>query len=259
MLTSSFIILEKEFGQDQQDYSRSDLKAFYESAGVHGYAKIPRLEVAMSMLRGIRAERMLDLGCGDGSITRSIGSIVSAQELFGVDISREAVAKALSQDVKAVELDLNHERLPFDDEYFDLVVALELIEHLLDPDALVEEMKRVVGSSGTILLSTPNLANWMNRVMLLLGYQPWGTEVSTRIGSLGKAFAGQKDPVGHLRLFTLRGFKDFSTFHGCYIKRAQGAAFLHHGTLGLLDSIISRRLSLAPVLVFCLGRSDILA
>lgn len=82
--------------------------------------------------------------------------------MYGVHISTEAITRALSKNVKPLQLDLNEEKLPFDDESFDLVVVLELIYHLLDPDAAIEEMKRVLSPDGMLLLSTPNLANWMN-------------------------------------------------------------------------------------------------
>ena len=230
------------------------MKGFYESSGVHGYSQIPRLETAMTLLKNVKANRVLDLGCGDGTISCKIGSLVSAQEIHGADISKEAVRRALSRGVKAIQLDLNEQKMPFIRGSFDLVVALELIEHLTDPDGVIEEMARVLSFGGLILLSTPNLANWMNRITILFGFQPWGTEVSTRMANFGKAFAKQETPVGHLRMFTLRSFKEFILFHGLCVKEVRGANFSQNGFLGLLDSILSRQPSLAPVIIFLLGK-----
>jgi len=61
-----------------------------------------------------------------------------------------------------------------------IVIMSELIEHLVDPDATLDEALRVLVPGGTLLLSTPNLAAWYNRALLLFGVQPVFTEVSLR-------------------------------------------------------------------------------
>ena len=229
-------------------------KRIYEGTEAHRYASLPRINYVENLLSGVKSSLILDLGCGDGSIARRIGSIVSADEVFGADILREAVEKANSLGVKCFQIDLNKDVLPFDDEYFDLCIALELIEHLIDPDVFIKEVKRVMKPNGIFLLSTPNLASWMNRILLLFGYQPWATEVSTSDSRFGKRFKGQQRPVGHLRLFTLNAFRDFATFHGLRIIQANGVNFLQHGFLGLIDSIVSRCPSLASILVLLLEK-----
>ncbi|MEM2506178.1 MAG: hypothetical protein QXF61_03955 [Nitrososphaeria archaeon] len=64
------------------------------------------------------------------------------------------------------------------------------------------------------MLSTPNLASWVNRLMLPLWYQPYNVEVSTKIlaGVPLKACTFTK-PTGHIRAFTLRALKELLSFH----------------------------------------------
>ena len=69
----------------------------------------------------------------------------------GVDIDREHVEIAKSHGMDARHCDLNHDRLPFGDESFDLIFAGEVIEHLIDTDGFLSELSRCVrrGGAGT--------------------------------------------------------------------------------------------------------------
>src|SRR5436190_7101970 len=87
---------------------------------------------------GAAAGRVLDLGCGTG-----YGSAIlvagGARAVVGVDRSPSAIAHAATQHPgRYVIADAG--ALPFADAAFDLVVALELIEHLVRPEVLVGEM-----------------------------------------------------------------------------------------------------------------------
>lgn len=73
----------------------------------------------------------------------------------------------------------------------DLVIALEIIEHLFDTDHFLAEIARVLKPGGYLILSTPNLASLTNRLKLLFGYYPKYLEYS-RTGA------------GHLHLYTPR-------------------------------------------------------
>ena len=60
------------------------------------------------------------------------------------------------------------------------MIMSELIEHLVDTDSAVDEVRRVLRPGGVLLLSTPNLAAWFNRGLVGLGIQPVFSEVSLR-------------------------------------------------------------------------------
>ena len=97
-------------------------------------------------------ERALDLGCGDGRLTREL----DATEVTAADVSSVALARAARwvRDARMVELEPDAV-LPFEDGSFDLVLCSETIEHVRDVQLLLSEIRRVLRPGGTLALTTP--------------------------------------------------------------------------------------------------------
>lgn len=105
----------------------------------------------------VQGKRVLDVACGEGYGTRLLKSW-GAAEVIGVDISAEAIEKASALfSAEGVQF-LRHaaEQLPFENDSFDVIVSFETIEHVDSPERFLEEIRRVVKFSGTVLLSCPN-------------------------------------------------------------------------------------------------------
>ncbi|HEX4274238.1 MAG TPA: methyltransferase domain-containing protein [Bryobacteraceae bacterium] len=118
-----------------------------------------------------RSPKILDAGCGSGYGTAEFpgtGAVVA------MDVSAEAVAHARRTFHRpgADFLQGACESLPFGDGSFDLVVAFEVIEHLEHWPRLLAEARRVLGKSGTLLVSTPNKA-WYGESRAEAGANPW--------------------------------------------------------------------------------------
>lgn len=94
--------------------------------------------------------RVLDLGCGLGCMGRLKPD--SAIEIYGLDIDEGAVAQA-AQYENAQVWNLETQRLPFDGEYFDAVLAKDILEHLQTPWVLVEEIYRTLRPGGIVIAS----------------------------------------------------------------------------------------------------------
>jgi uncharacterized protein YbaR (Trm112 family) len=139
-----------------------------------------------------------------------------------------ALERARGRGLTLVRATLDHGGLPLPDEAVDVVVFSEVIEHLVDTDAALDELVRVLRPGGSLLLSTPNLAAWFNRGLLLAGVQPVFTEVSLQriYGRPGH------EVVGHLRVFTRAALLGLLRGHELDIVAVRGAAY--HDTPRLL-------------------------
>lgn len=110
---------------------------------------------------------ILDVGCAKGYFGKAL--IKKGARVVGIDISKIVVkeAKKILTDAKIV--DLNTDKLPFKNKEFDIVVASEIIEHLLSPVDVLKDLNRVLKVDGELIISTPNLLYWGNRVKFLKG------------------------------------------------------------------------------------------
>jgi SAM-dependent methyltransferase len=100
--------------------------------------------------------RVLDVGCGTGTM---LGYLSRYGKAEGVDADPEAVQFCHQRGVERVRL-VESGPLPHDPETFDLVTALDVIEHVDDDAGMVREMERVLRRGGTLLVSVPAY-RWM--------------------------------------------------------------------------------------------------
>ncbi|MFD4527425.1 class I SAM-dependent methyltransferase [Streptomyces sp. NPDC058470] len=206
--------------------------------GLRDFYEDPAVPVASGSARSLRQARMLaaalgpatagaktvlDVGCGDGSAAATAAPLLAGHRLVGVDWSQDALRRAHAHVPYAVRGELTDGGLPFATGSADAVLFSEVIEHLVDPDSALDELRRVLRPGGHLMLSTPNLAAWYNRALLLAGVQPVFSEVSLR------AIHGRpgKEVVGHLRLYTARALREFVSAAGFEVVRLKGAPF--HG------------------------------
>ena len=131
-------------------------------------------------------KKVLDVGCGNGEIDKLL--IENNNEVNGIDISETCVRKAKEVGVSAVICDLENEDFPFEDK-FDVILAAEIIEHVIDTDRFLQKIASSLKSDGELVLTTPNLAALGRRLLLLANKNPH-IEVSL-----------EKDSAGHVRYF----------------------------------------------------------
>lgn len=112
------------------------------------------------------AGRWVDLGCGQGEFLEQTGD--RGRHALGLDFYR---ANAMAAGHPALVADLNHP-LPFRDASLDGVTLIEVIEHIVRAESLVEEMARVVRPGGWLVLTTPNVVHLTYRWRALTGHAP---------------------------------------------------------------------------------------
>ncbi|MEU7578939.1 class I SAM-dependent methyltransferase [Streptomyces sp. NPDC041068] len=234
------------------------LRDFYEDPAVpvaSGDARSLRQARILAAALGpatARTATVLDIGCGDGTAAATAAPLLAGHRVIGVDWSQDALKRAHARLPYVVRGELTDGGLPFADGAADAVLFSEVIEHLVDPDSALDELRRVLRPGGHLMLSTPNLAAWYNRGLLLAGVQPVFSEVSLR-GIHGRP---GKEVVGHLRLYTARALREFVTACGFDVVRLSGAPF--HGVprpLRALDRLACAVPGAASILLLHARRS----
>ncbi|MEM3374122.1 MAG: class I SAM-dependent methyltransferase [Candidatus Woesearchaeota archaeon] len=109
-----------------------------------------------------KGHRLLDVGAGTGIYSKLAKKI--GYEVYAIDYNPE-ICKF--KEIKILFCDLNTQKLPFLDNYFDVVIMTEVIEHLYNTGFILSEINRVLKEKGILYLTTPNLANLKNKLWFL--------------------------------------------------------------------------------------------
>jgi len=141
-----------------------------------------------------RPRRVLEVGCGEGLVIHYLSRRLPGARIDGLELDAGALARAraLCPEVSLVRGDLF--TLPFRNGSYDLVLCLEVLEHLPEPGRALQEVRRV--SAGGCLLSVPH-------------------EPFFRLGNLvrGKHLRRLGDPADHLQHWSARAFRAFCGRH----------------------------------------------
>ncbi len=192
-------------------YQKNYAKNLYEASERYGYF--------IKIMKKHNPSTILDLGCGDGSFAVKLAENFDNTKIYGIDVSQEAINYAKDKGIIASVVNIDYEKLPFKGEFFDFVFAGEIIEHLVNVDHFLEEIFRILSPEGKLLLTTPNLASWFNRISLFLGYQPINSDISWKY-SFGHLI--KMKPMGHLRLFTSKALLKLLNQYNFNIMKIKG-------------------------------------
>ena len=106
---------------------------------------------------------LIDVGCGSGSLWPFV------QHRFQHYLGLDAVAyEGFPSDGQFLQVDLDNGRIPLPDESADVVAAVETIEHLENPRALVRELLRLTKPDGWVILTTPNQLSLLSLLTLMI-------------------------------------------------------------------------------------------
>lgn len=214
-----------------------------------------REEIALRFISGVSPSRTIDLGCGDGLFLSHLRKRLAASALLeGAEASDYQQELAVNRTgLKIRKLDLETD-LPSLSERYDMIYSGEVIEHVVNPDKFLKDVRRILCDGGHLVLTTPNLNSWLSRIMFLLGLPPANYEFSSVNSSVGyswlKPLKKQISPVGHIRLFNRCALIDLLKANGFEIICISGARLVNMPrALKPLDFLISCWPSLSSVLV----------
>jgi SAM-dependent methyltransferase len=176
-------------------------------------ADIKRLDFIINTLKAQLPEgaEVLDVGCGNGVISRSLGA--RGFVVKGVDVSEKAIEKARALNTfPNVRFDVvSAEQLVADGQRFHAVICSEVLEHLNDPGKLLRVLHQILHDTGVLIVTVPNGKGprelFVTRpVIALQKKNNWAWRMVSGIkrafGYKGTTVQSDADDLTHIQFFT---------------------------------------------------------
>jgi SAM-dependent methyltransferase len=211
-------------GREDVSIAERRLRAFYDLRAREEPDHDPearlRFRKALAAAELRPGARVLDVGAKRGVLGQSAREIGLDIAYMGADLSAENVALAREVGLDVREIDVT-KQLPFPDGAFDCVFCLELLEHLVSPLTLLEEIRRVLRDDGRVVVSVPSPYSWV--------------EVARELFRI-------HDSEGHLNSFTTPLMENLAALAGFRIERRLGTSVRIPKTTRLIatNSILAR-------------------
>lgn len=132
-----------------------------------------RLDLALVADQVFPGSRVLDLGCGQGSLLRHLMDAKGCTGT-GVEIDPDAVVAAIRRGVPVIERDVEDALVDLGDDSYDTVVLSRTLQTMLRPEFVLGQMARV---AERLVVSVPNFGYYRNRLRLLGGRMPVSKEI----------------------------------------------------------------------------------
>lgn len=133
-------------------------QCFYDDWGVH---YVSTIEFLLGRLRDMSPETIVDVGCGDGRMTRELALQFPGRRVIGIDYSARAIAlaKALNSDLAGIEFTRLDITRPHGLPSSDAAILMEVFEHIPPEDCreFLEGLRKLLQPDGTLLLTVPHV------------------------------------------------------------------------------------------------------
>jgi SAM-dependent methyltransferase len=134
----------------------------------HGeYFSLARTEI--EPLLPENTERILELGCGSGATIKWLRGVRNVQFAAAIELNTQAAALARNSIDQVVSVDFENHPVDFEPKSFDLILALDVLEHLTDPWDAVARLHAFLKPGGSLIASIPNVGHYEVLVPLLGG------------------------------------------------------------------------------------------
>lgn len=152
--------------QNHPQVAISRIESAAPGSGIDGYAGKPSAYFAGARADFVDAMTtdnkswVLEVGCGSGETGALAKSRGKAGHYVGIELFPAAGARAGRVLEQVLIADVEKLELPWPDATFDAVVLSEVLEHLVEPWALLSRLARVVKPGGMVFASSPNVSHW---------------------------------------------------------------------------------------------------
>ena len=167
------------------------------------------LEKAARMLE---ISKCVDIGCGYGGDLSIVSKHHPKAELFGIDTAFGNRDQLQSRGIKTLSLNIENEKLPFEDGSIDFIIANQVLEHTKEIFWINHEIFRCLKTGGALFLGVPNLLSLHNRILMLFGFHPTAHKLTS----------------AHVRVFSKRDTLIFYNDIGnsfCKVEKYWGSQF----------------------------------
>jgi 2-polyprenyl-3-methyl-5-hydroxy-6-metoxy-1,4-benzoquinol methylase len=211
------------------------------------YVEEPQLDTVSNQRNQIVTQflpssgNLLEIGVWQGENTKAFLKKFKGNA-YGMDLSLKIMEKAIPLFKEAKACDVGSDVFPWDDEMFDSCICTEVIEHIFDTDHMLIQIHRILKKEGVLVISTPNLSSFTNRILIgLFGWQPLATEVSCRVSNFGNPLRKSLKPAGHIRDFTYAAFRDIVESHGFTLEASRSIPIVQKQPFLFLEKFLSKR------------------
>jgi 2-polyprenyl-3-methyl-5-hydroxy-6-metoxy-1,4-benzoquinol methylase len=146
----------------------------------------------------IKQGSVLDVGCYDGAF---LSTLARAYTRYGIEISDKA--RQIAEADGTVILASDFEHIPQAPSEFDAVTAFDLLEHTIDPAAILSQMSRIARRGGFVIVSSGNTASWSWRLM---GSRYWYAAIPEHQSFINPAWCRRTAASAGLNLLETRFF-----------------------------------------------------
>jgi len=133
------------------------MKRLYDQK-VPEYYQSARKEI-LPLLPG-SSKRVLELGCGEGATLEWLKHIQYCEEVWGIELTNAAAQVAKHRADQIIVADIEKDSVCLPNNYFDLILCLDVFEHLEDPWRVINMLVTWLRPQGTLLASIPNIRYW---------------------------------------------------------------------------------------------------
>ncbi|MCX6722943.1 MAG: class I SAM-dependent methyltransferase [Candidatus Staskawiczbacteria bacterium] len=130
-----------------------------------------RLDKIVNLILPEKGKNILDVGCGEGHLIEKLHAKEPNNQYYGIDITDVTLKSSIARCPYEKNKKMDTKYLNFPDQYFDVVVVSEVLEHIQDYELAVKEIKRIVKDGGYLIITFPNELLW-TFCRLMLGRKP---------------------------------------------------------------------------------------
>jgi SAM-dependent methyltransferase len=175
---------------------------------------------------------IFEIGCGSGQTLSYLKSTGRCDWVGGMEIFPAAAQAARGKLDFVLEGNIEKVSLPFEESYFDIVLCLDVLEHLLDPSSVIKQLHTLLKPGGILICSIPNVRHFSVSIPLLF------------LGQWNYSDHGILDKT-HLRFFTRKSAIDLVASSGLIVnkisstglKKLSKAGFINLITVGIFKRL----------------------